>query len=53
MKTQVLNMARIPVIQQCWKNGKPLRIHGLVYRLEDGILKDLQVSINKISDIAE
>jgi carbonic anhydrase len=51
--TQVLNVARIPVIQQAWKKGNPLRIHGLVYDLNDGLLKDLGVSISKITHLPE
>ena len=51
--TQVLNVARIPVIQKAWKEGKNLRVHGLVYDLHDGLLKDLGVSISKITHLPE
>lgn len=51
VQSQVLNLSRIPIIQKAWKAGKKLRIHGLVYRLEDGILNDLKVSIDSIQHI--
>ena len=51
--TQVLNIARIPVVQKTWYEKRPLRIHGLVYSLHDGLLKDMGVSISKITHIPE
>lgn len=51
--TQVLNVARIPVVQKAWKENRPLRIHGLVYSLHDGLLKNMGVSISKITHIPE
>jgi carbonic anhydrase len=53
VKHQVYNIARIPIVQQAWKEGQELRIHGLVYRLDDGILKDLGITLSKISHIPE
>lgn len=53
VKNQVLNVARIPVVQKAWHEGRTLRIHGLVYSLHDGLLKDLGVSISKISHLPE
>lgn len=47
------NVAKIPVVQQAWKNGQELRIRGLVYNLHDGLLKDLGLTISKITDVPE
>lgn len=41
-----MNIARIPMVQAAWKNRQELRIHGLVYNLNDGLLKDLGVTIS-------
>jgi carbonic anhydrase len=43
---QVRNLAKISFIQEEWQNGEFPQIHGLVYSLKDGILKDLDSSIN-------
>ena len=51
MKQQVYNVARIPIVQQAWKDGQELRIHGLIYNLEDGLLKDLGLTLNKITHL--
>ena len=45
VKAQVANLARIPVIQRAWKDGQELRIHGFVYNLADGLLKNLNCSV--------
>lgn len=41
---QVKNMAKTPFIQNMWKIGEVPYIHGLVYSLKDGTLKDLNAS---------
>ncbi len=43
--TQVRNVAKTSIVQNAWKQGKKLKIHGWVYSLTDGILHDLNVSI--------
>ena len=43
---QVRNLAKISFIQEEWANGDYPEIHGLVYSLSDGILRDLDVSTN-------
>lgn len=53
VKQQVYNIARIPVVQKAWKMGGGLRIHGLVYRLENGILNDLGLTLSKLDQLPE
>lgn len=53
VKAQVYNVARIPIVQQAWKEGQVLRIHGLVYDLNDGLLKDLGITLSKIQHLPE
>ncbi|MCB9230115.1 MAG: carbonic anhydrase [Bacteroidia bacterium] len=43
---QVLNLSRISFIQEEWEIGEFPYIHGLVYSLEDGVLHDLEISVN-------
>jgi carbonic anhydrase len=43
---QVRNLAKISFIQEEWQTGEFPQIHGLVYSLKDGVLKDLDSSIN-------
>ena len=47
------NIARFPIVQQAWKKKQELRIHGCVYDLKDGLLKDLGTTLNKIEHVPE
>jgi carbonic anhydrase len=44
---QVGNVALSTVIQDAWARGQPVSVHGWVYGLKDGLLKDLQVSMDR------
>jgi carbonic anhydrase len=44
--SQVRNVCALPVIQDAWLRGHTLTIHGFIYGLQDGILRDLHVSIS-------
>ncbi len=43
---QVQNVARTSMVQKAWHEGRPLSIHGWVYDLADGRLRDLGVGIS-------
>lgn len=40
---QATNVARTTIVQNAWKEGQPLQVHGLCYSIEDGLLRDLSV----------
>lgn len=50
---QVQHLAETTVVQQAWENDQKLTIHGWIYGLEDGILKDLGVSHADTSPIRD
>ena len=41
VKEQVKNICNTTIVQNAWKEGKELSIHGWIYSIENGILKDL------------
>lgn len=41
---QAENVASTTIVQAAWRRGQPLEVHGWVYDLEDGRLKDLGVT---------
>jgi carbonic anhydrase len=43
---QVRNLAAMGTVQAAWDAGRPLRLHGWVYRLEDGLLRDLDAPLD-------
>ena len=48
---QVVNVARSTVVQDAWSRGQKLSLHGWVYGLSDGLLKDLHISLDGPQDI--
>ena len=44
---QVANICNTSILKAAWKNKQKITIHGLVYNLHDGILKNLNVSTKK------
>ncbi|MGE3466447.1 MAG: carbonate dehydratase [Pyrinomonadaceae bacterium] len=42
---QVLNVGETTIIQDAWNRGQEISIHGWIYGLEDGLLRDLNISI--------
>lgn len=43
---QVNNVANTTIVKSAWAAGQELTVHGLIYGLADGLLKDLQVQRN-------
>jgi len=43
---QVSNVCNTSILRNAWRNKQDVTVHGLVYNLHDGILKDLNVSVN-------
>ena len=43
---QVKNVAQTTVVQAAWRRGQELAVHGWIYGLEDGLLRDLGVSFD-------
>ncbi len=46
VKAQVYDLAKTSIVQQAWKDGRPLEVHGWVYDLKDGIIHDLKASMD-------
>ncbi len=40
---QVMHLSRTTILQDAWRRGQPVALHGLVYGLTDGLLKDLGI----------
>jgi carbonic anhydrase len=38
---QALNVCETTIVQDAWARGQPVSVHGLIYGLQDGLLRDL------------
>lgn len=45
VKQQVKTLAENSIVRRAWEKNKKLEIHGLIYNLEDGFLKNLNITI--------
>ncbi len=44
VERQVENLAHNTIVQKAWERGRKLYIHGWIYSVSDGLLKDLKVT---------
>lgn len=51
VKEQVLDLAKTSIVQNAWKNGQELSLHGWVYGLNDGYVTDLGVNFSCDKDL--
>jgi len=45
---QAMNVCRTTIVEDVWARGQELTVHGLVYGLRDGLLRDLGVSASSL-----
>ena len=49
---QVLNVSRTTIVQGAWGRGQELAVHGLIYGLGDGLLRDLGLCVTSQAELA-
>ncbi len=49
---QVVNVSRTTIVQDAWTRGQPLSVHGWIYRLQDGLLRDLSMAVSGEAEVA-
>ncbi|MFD2698217.1 carbonate dehydratase [Mesonia sediminis] len=53
VKEQVTDLAETSIVQNAWKNGQQLTLHGWAYGVGTGIVKDLDVNLSSNNDLDE
>ncbi|GGB99279.1 carbonic anhydrase [Marinobacterium zhoushanense] len=48
---QVENVCHTSIVQKAWRRGQPLAVHGWIYSIEDGLIKDLKVDIDCVANM--
>jgi carbonic anhydrase len=49
---QVVNVCQTTIVQNAWERGQDLSIHGWIYGLTDGRIRDLHTSVSSQEDLA-
>ncbi len=49
---QVANVCHTTILQKAWQAKRKITVQGWIYNINDGILKDLQVSISGLNEIS-
>jgi len=44
---QVVNVCNTTIVQDAWSRGQKLSVHGWIYAINDGVIRDLQVSVDE------
>ena len=48
---QVANVAQTVVVQDAWRRGQRLTVHGWIYGLQDGLIRDLGMNVSRPDDL--
>jgi carbonic anhydrase len=49
---QVLNVCETTIARDAWERKQELSVHGWIYGLEDGLLRDLKMTITSFEEVA-
>jgi carbonic anhydrase len=49
---QVANVCQTTVVRDAWDRGQPLSVHGWIYRLQNGRVRDLGLNVSSIGELA-
>jgi carbonic anhydrase len=51
VREQVRVLSRTTVLRQAWKRGQRVDVHGWIYGIEDGLLRDLGLRVSAAGDL--
>jgi carbonic anhydrase len=49
---QVANVCQTTVVRDAWSRGQTLSVHGWIYGLHDGRMRDLAISVSATDELA-
>lgn len=50
---QVRNVCQTTVVQDAWADGHQFSVHGMIYGISDGLLKNLNISVSSADEIPD
>jgi carbonic anhydrase len=49
---QVLHICQTTIVEDAWQRKQPLAVHGWIYDLQDGLLRDLHCTATTLTEVA-
>ena len=49
VQMQVRRIAATPIVEGAWARGQPLTVHGWIYTMHDGLIRDLQSTVSSLA----
>lgn len=46
VRTQVEVLRNLPIVRAAWENKQPLAVHGWLYSMDEGLLRDLELTVD-------
>lgn len=53
VQEQVYDLAKTSIVQNAWKSGQELELHGWVYGVGSGLVKDLDINVSSNTELDE
>lgn len=50
---QVRNVGNTTIVQEAWRRNQAVTIHGWIYAIMDGLLRDLDAGVSSVTDLSE
>ena len=51
--SQVFNVCNTTIVQEAWDKEQKLTVHGWIYGINDGLLRDLNVSVSSVAEMRQ
>lgn len=48
---QASNVCQTTIVQDAWARGQELAVHGWIYRLQDGVIRDLKTTVTSADEL--
>jgi carbonic anhydrase len=48
---QVVNVCQTSIVRDAWRSRQPIAVHGWIYGLQDGLLRDLNTTITEPAEV--
>ncbi|MHB8899196.1 MAG: carbonate dehydratase [Thermoguttaceae bacterium] len=48
---QVVNVCQTTIVEDAWQRGQELAVHGWIYGVQDGLLRDLEICVTRPEEL--